>query len=574
MQSHGGATAASDHSLKPKKPKSREVSSKYLSPSSTTATTSSSTTQYGNQSPLKSKPISSTDSRKHKSLENSGFLRGLWPSSSTRSPFPNSNSNTLADHLGNDRQKDLEERKRHEKSDQTPFSINRQRSCREFRSFDDDKKTSAKENHIPIFGGSMRYTGKFKFTGKSSKSSKLPDDYSHDDRIVPGRFSIDENTLRKKSSKLSDSDTQDSESEYSDIYSGGTSFDTLVAGKHSYMAPTMSSRKHGIEVASKFMQDLSSSSRSRRWSADSSDNYNSSPKSFTLKNEIKKANPKWALSPGRSGSPSSSLTDNKGKITGLMNSKPPTSPSRGKGVGNILSLGIELLKGKKKTCSSTNNASSPLGPGSAESIHQLKLLHNRLMQWRYCNGRAEAVNGNIIKQVQRNILYAWNGLIKLQHSVLQKKLQLQKEKLDMKLNYILQYQMKMLDIWGNMEQQHLSAISSTKHYLHSVVCRIPLLDGAKVEPQSAFIAIRHASDVVSSINLMLTTLSPTIEKTVRELVELAIVVTQEKLLLEECLELFRTIYILEIQERSLKSNIMQLKLLQKENHHRQQYILT
>ncbi|KAK4420489.1 QWRF motif-containing protein 3 [Sesamum alatum] len=529
MQSHGGATAVTDHSTRPKKPKSREVSSRFLSPTST-ASSSSTHDHYGNQSPnttlspLRQKPRSSTDSRKHKSFQNTGFFRGLWPSSSAQSLSINTKPDTtLADHLGNDRLQDLEERKTKEKPDQNPLFLHRQRSCTEFSRFENEKRirNAAKEYQKPVFGGSMRYTGKFKFN-----SSNLPDDHSD---IVHGRFSVDENALRKKSSSrgLSDSETQDSESEYSDVCSGGASFDAPVAGKDSpasYMAPTASSRRHGIEVASKFMHD--STSRSKRWSADSghnqkpgsSDNHNNSPKIFT----VKKGSGNWASSPGPSGSPK----DNKGKMMGLTSSKPPTSPSRGKGVGNILSLGIELLRGKK-SCSST--ASSPLGPGSAENVHQLRLLHNRLMQWRYSNGRADAVNGNIIEQAE----------------------------------------IKVLEMWGNTERQHLSAVSNTKDCLHSVVCKIPLVDGAKVEPQLASFAVRHASDLAASINLMLITFTPQVEKTVERLGELAIVVTQEKLLLEECLELFRIISALEIQERSLKSSIMQLKLWQQQHDHQQ-----
>ncbi|KAL0291695.1 UNVERIFIED_CONTAM: hypothetical protein Scaly_2624300 [Sesamum calycinum] len=277
MQRHGGATAVSDHSTRPKKPKSREV------------------------------------------------------------PRPERTQN------------------QRKKPDQNPLFLHRQRSCTEFSRFENEKKinNAAKENQKPVFGGSMRYTGKFKL--KSFKSSYLPDDHSV---IVPGRFSVDENAFRRKSSSrgLSDSETQDSESEYSDICSGGGSFDAEMARKDtpaSYMAPTVSSRRHGIEVASKFMHD----SASKRWSADSghnqkpvsSDNQNNSPKIFTVKN----GSGNWASSPGRSGSPK----DNKGK---MMSPKPPTSPSRGKGVGNILSLGIELLRGKK-SYSSTASSRSGLG---------------------------------------------------------------------------------------------------------------------------------------------------------------------------------------------------------------------
>lgn len=42
--------------------------------------------------------------------------------------------------------------------------------------------------------------------------------------------------------------------------------------------------------------------------------------------------------------------------------------------------------------------------------------------------------------MQSNLLHAWDGLIKLQHSVLQKKLELEHGKLEMKLNHILQSQ--------------------------------------------------------------------------------------------------------------------------------------
>lgn len=227
----------------------------------------------------------------------------------------------------------------------------------------------------------MRYSGKFKFPGKSKSSNLL-----QEDDILPGRFSIDEVAVRKNSFSrgLSDLESQDSGSEYSD----GAGKDLSA----SYMAPTVSSRKHRIDVPSRFMHDLSS--RSRRWSGDPSDIYssnNNTPKIFSLK---KKGNGDWASSPARSGSPKTPL----GEIKGKVNLKPPTSPSRGKGVGNILSLGIELLKGRKS--SSSSSSTSPLGPGSAENVHQLRMLHNRLTQWRYSNARANAVNENVIKQAE------------------------------------------------------------------------------------------------------------------------------------------------------------------------------
>ncbi|KAJ6885258.1 hypothetical protein NC652_032065 [Populus alba x Populus x berolinensis] len=117
-------------------------------------------------------------------------------------------------------------------------------------------------------------------------------------------------------------------------------------------------------------------------------------------------------------------------------------------------------------------------------MHQLRMLHNRLMQWRYANVRAATVNLNI----------------------------------------------KLLEAWGDMERQHLSSVSKTKECLHSVVCRVPLIE--------ASIALRHASDLSASIKA---------EQTVALLSELAEVVAQEKLLVEECLELLQTVSALQVE---------------------------
>ncbi|MCD7464152.1 hypothetical protein HAX54_052211 [Datura stramonium] len=541
-----------DQSLKPKKPKSREVSSRYLSP-----TSNSSILDNENQSPqsIVSKPRSSTDYKKHKSLEKSGLMGKLWPSSSSQSSS-SSVVDTLANHLGNERLKDVEERKNRQNPNSHPLFLSKQKSCTEFSRFENEKERT-KEKRRSFFGGSMRYTGKIKFPGRFSKSSNLSEDYS--DQIVSGRVSVDVNSLprrcnsaRIRSDILSDI-ANESESEYSDICSTN-SFDSPVFGRNlapSYMAPTLSSRKAGIEVPSKYMQD--SLSKSRRWSADSSVQKPDSPKlGLKFKNPIQRATSlnsktsKWAVSPGRPSSPPV-LMENKGIFTSNM--KPPTSPSKGKKVGNFLSMGLELLKGKKFS----SGAASPLRPGITESIHHLRILHNRLLQWRYVNARADSINYYISKQAEANLVYALDGLIKMRQSVVQKKLQLQKQKLEMKLSFVLHSHIKLLETWDSLERQHSSAVSKSIDCLQSAVCKVPLIEGAT-----------HASDVSSSIKLILSNFSSGAGKTAEVIKEMAEVVVQEKLLLEECLELFKNISALESQERNFICSIIQLRLQQEQ----------
>ncbi|XP_030546277.1 QWRF motif-containing protein 3 [Rhodamnia argentea] len=568
----------SDQPIKPRRAKSREVSSRYLSPTSTPTHDSGIQSSTQGSSPMRRKSgTSSQDSRKHRSLEDLGFARGLlWPSATAiSSPSQSSNKklDTLADHLGNDRLNDLLDHKRGNKvaSAENSAHLSRQRSSTEINRIE-NLKGSSKENRGPILGGSMRYTGNLLFAGRksSSSSNKGPDSPAP---MIPRRFSVDENALFKKSSRRkSDSSTDlslESESECSDVSSSASNLSSMT---------TMG--KAGIEVSSKYMNDVTG--RSSRGTSDSNVQH---PLSFdetarsnkcTVKGTIKRASSltgygsamsQWALSPGRSCSSPMSV-QNKERPLFFSSLKPPSSPSRHTGVEKLLNMGLDLFKSKK-----TSSHASSLGPAGAENVHQLRLFHNRLIQWQYANAKADTANLKITSQTERNLVCAWSSLTKLQHSVLQKKLQMMKEKFQMKLNLILQSQIRPLETWGDMERQHFLAISKTTESLQSIVCRLPLIEGAEVEPQSTSFALRHALDLTTSIKSAITDISPSGDGTIPLLSELAKVVGQEKLLLEECLEYLRTISTLEIQERSLTCGMIQMNLWQQQHQQQEQVLL-
>ncbi|KAJ8748300.1 hypothetical protein K2173_001719 [Erythroxylum novogranatense] len=527
----------SDQSLKQRRPKSREINSRFLS-SPTRSSTGGIPSPNQPSSPVRQKP---TRTKHQTSFDDFGVVRGIWPSSSSK----NKSGGSLADERLADKPT----------NGNNTLSLNKQRSYREFTFENEKEKESTKENHRPFFGGSMRYTGKFNFPGKSSFSSAAS-------RIIPRRLSVDESSLFRNrlssSHPISDPflDSNDFESECSDFNSSTLEFPSPASS-------TWSRKSSGREVSSKYLQDT------RRHPKDTSDsdNLNSTKiKKFTVKSPIKRTNSigvhgngtsQWALSPGRSGATPMSV-EIKERPFSFTNLRPPhSSPSRRKGVEKLLSFGLDLLKGKK----SSSPSSLLLVTGDAESIHQLRLLQNRLMQWRYANARAEAVNKNINDKSENHLLSAWFSLERLQHSVVQKRLKLEKEKMEMKLNVMLNSQMKLLESWGVMDRHHSSAVSMIKQCLHSVVSRVPLMEGAKVDFETVSNAIRQASDMMGSIKL-----SFSAGKTVTLLSQLAAVVRQEKLLLGECRDLLEAISLLEIQERSMKSYIIQSNLWQQQLH--------
>ncbi|TKY66897.1 QWRF motif-containing protein 3 [Spatholobus suberectus] len=426
-------------------------------------------------------------------------------------------SATLADHIGNERLKEREENHHHHqkptnRADSVFSVLTKQRSCRELK----NNTNGLEENGQEVTRRS---------TGKSSSSPVVKKPSSH---IAPGRHSMDENTLNRnfhcsKSSIDSESDN--------------TSLDSISLPR------TRSWRKTGREVSSKYMATSGQRGVSDSDPLSSDDSW--MLRKFMTQKAMRRANSligymssksQWALSPGRSGSPPLSL-ESKDKPLSFSSLRPQQ-----KGVEKILSMGFDLFRTKKSS--------------TREVVHQLRLLDNRLIQWRFANARANAVNRSMSLQAESNLICVLDGLAQLQHSVVQKKIELEREKLEMKLNFVLHSQIKLLETWGSMERQHLAAITMMKESLHSVVCKVPLLEGAKLNIQIASFAQRHASDVTDSIKSVLSAFSPL---TAELLSELARVVAQEKFLLQEFNDIFHNVCVLELKERSLMCSLIQLK---------------
>ncbi|WVZ03179.1 hypothetical protein V8G54_023985 [Vigna mungo] len=429
------------------KPRTRIVSSRFMSPNSTASP------EPGSGSPL-------------------GRFNRLARKDST----------TLADHFGNERLKEREERHQHQnktpanKTGSVFSALTKQRSCREFRNNSNCLEENDQDRHV------VGRTTKNGVSGKSPSPSPFPVVKKPSSYFDPARHSLDENTF--KGSFLCAKNSIDSESE-------NRSLDSVPLER------TFSSRKLGREVSSKYMAECG-----RRGEASDSDPLSFDDSWMMKKNmtqkAVKKANSfigymssksQWALSPGRSGSPPLSFeSKDKDKPLSFSNLKPPH-----KRVEKILSMGFDLFRTKKSLSTS-------------EVVHQLRLLHNRLIQWRFANARAHTVN----------------------HSM------------------SLQAQMKLLETWGCMERQHLAAITTMRECLHYVICKVPLLNGAKVDIPLVSITERYASDLTDSIVAVLSSFLPLAYKTSELISKLARIVAEEKLLLQEFNDVFHDICVLEV----------------------------
>ncbi|QCE15052.1 QWRF family [Vigna unguiculata] len=203
-----------------------------------------------------------------------------------------------------------------------------------------------------------------------------------------------------------------------------------------------------------------------------------------------------------------------------------------KSVEKIVSKGIDIFKHKK--------------PLNVELVHLLRLLDNHFIQWRFANARACAVNHTIFHKVWGNFICALNSQAKLRYSLVLTKIEIEREKLEMKLEGILQSQMKLLKTWRTMKKKYVAAITLLQECLYSVACRVHLLEGAKVDLKSTSDYEKRALNLTNSMISLLYTYLPLADGIAGLLSELAKVVVQEKFLLQEFNDIFHTMCLLQV----------------------------
>lgn len=240
--------------------------------------------------------------------------------------------------------------------------------------------------------------------------------------------------------------------------------------------------------------------------------------------------------------------------TRLPPSVPPTnslhvrshSTSSVLGASSLLNFGVDVRKGKK-------------GTSQVEEAHHLRILHNRLLQWRFVNARAEAAM-NAQKVTAEKLLYnVWVTTSELRNSVTMKRIKLQQVRQENKLSSILRGQMLYLEEWALLERDHSNSLSGAVEALEAATLRLPVTGGARADIQAVKEAVSSAVDVMQAMGSSICSLLPKVEGMNHLVSELAEVAAQEKALLDECVDFLATTAAMEVEESSLRAHSIQLK---------------
>ncbi|KAL0774134.1 hypothetical protein Bca101_039285 [Brassica carinata] len=273
-----------------------------------------------------------------------------------------------------------------------------------------------------------------------------------------------------------------------------------------------------------------------------------------------------AASPSRSSFSSSSSSSSSSHSRGMSplrganlscvrSSTPPprgVSPSRLRQTNastssptSVLSFMADVKKGKKASY--------------IEDVHQLRLLYNRFSQWRFANARAEGV-GYIQRLIAEETLYnVWHATSELRDHVTTQRIYLQQLKLEIKLEDILSKQMGCLEDWAILEREHVTSVAGAIADLEANTLRLPLTGGTKVDLGTLKLAMSSALDVMQTMGSSICSLHSQMEEMNKLVSDLAVIAAKEKYMLGKCENLLASTAVMEIEESSLMTHLMQKK---------------
>ncbi|KAK4481657.1 hypothetical protein RD792_012564 [Penstemon davidsonii] len=213
----------------------------------------------------------------------------------------------------------------------------------------------------------------------------------------------------------------------------------------------------------------------------------------------------------------------------------PSSPSRQpQSSTSVLSFIVDIKKGKKAA-------------DHIEDVHQLRLLYNRHLQWRYANAREDAALHAQKVKAERILYSVWRTINDMWGLVIQKKIDLQQLKLKWMLYSVLNNQLTCLDEWASFERDHTNSLTWAIQDLQASTIRVPLTGGARGDVESVKAAVCSAVDIMQAMGSSLCSILSRVEEMNLLVSELADVAAHERAMLDEFESLLGSTSVLQVE---------------------------
>ncbi|KAF5731844.1 hypothetical protein HS088_TW18G00529 [Tripterygium wilfordii] len=225
-------------------------------------------------------------------------------------------------------------------------------------------------------------------------------------------------------------------------------------------------------------------------------------------------------------------------VGGLLNVNSINTPS-------ILSFSVDVRRGK-------------IGEDRIIDAHLLRLLYNRYLQWRFANARTDATFMVQRLNAEKILWNAWVTTSELRHSVTLKRFKLMLLRQKLKLASILKEQINYLEEWDLLDREHFSSLQGATEALKATTLRLPVVGKTTADIQDLKDAVGSAVDVMHAMASSICPLSSKVEDMNTLVSELVNTTAKEKALLQQCKDFLASLAGMQVKDCSLKTHIIQL----------------
>ncbi|KAL5232546.1 hypothetical protein ABZP36_031322 [Zizania latifolia] len=198
-------------------------------------------------------------------------------------------------------------------------------------------------------------------------------------------------------------------------------------------------------------------------------------------------------------------------------------------------------------------------PEKEESAHRARVLTARLLQWRFANARMEKAMARATSAAENKLFYTWLRVAELRNIQAAKRIVAQRRRQKLKLARLLRPQFPLLASWEPLSKPHADAVDDLGRVLSAACTSLPLADGAQGNMETLHETMFACVDTVNEIEANADRLYAKAGVTSSALEELATTIQQEMEGLQEAMRLARIVTSLQMQEVSLRANLIQAK---------------
>ncbi|KDP29018.1 hypothetical protein JCGZ_16407 [Jatropha curcas] len=197
-------------------------------------------------------------------------------------------------------------------------------------------------------------------------------------------------------------------------------------------------------------------------------------------------------------------------------------------------------------------------PSQQEDVHSLRLLHNHYLQWRYVNAKAEASVKAQRRETERTLYSLGVKISELCDSVKRKRIELGLFQNTKALSTILESQMPYLEDWSTLEVDYSVSLLEAIQALSNASLRLPICGNVRADVREVGEALNSAVKLMDTIAHHVQSFMPKAEELEILVSELTRVSGGERALVEECGELLSMTYKSQVEECSLRGQLIQL----------------